>query len=87
MIKYNPLQSLPQKFQFVIFVTKAFPYLIIVWELLPPVDPPVGEDDDVPVSQLHSLRHAVRVATESRREFEKFVKLQGEGHEYMWRKK
>jgi hypothetical protein len=36
-------------------------YFVVVAELLAPVDPPVGEDDDVPVRQLHCLRHTVRV--------------------------
>ncbi len=42
-------------------------YLVVVAELLAPVDPPVGEDDDVPVSQLHCLRHTVRVTANRQR--------------------
>lgn len=37
-------------------------HFIVIRELLPPVDPPGGEDDDVSVRQLHRLRHAVGVA-------------------------
>ena len=36
-------------------------YLVIVAELLAPVDPAVGEDDDVPVGQFHCLSHTVGV--------------------------
>ena len=36
-------------------------YLVIVGELLAPIDPPVGKDDDVPVGQLNGLGHTVRV--------------------------
>ena len=37
-------------------------HLIIIAEFLPPADPPVSKDDDVPVRQLHRLRHAVGLA-------------------------
>ena len=36
-------------------------YLVVVAELLAPVDPAVGEDDNVPVSQFHCLSHTVGV--------------------------
>ena len=38
-------------------------YLVVVAELLAPVDPAVGEDDNVPVSQFHCLSHTVGVTT------------------------
>ena len=37
-------------------------HLIIVTQFFPPTDSPVGEDDDVPVGELHGLCDAVRFA-------------------------
>jgi hypothetical protein len=51
-------------------------YLVVVAELLAPVDPPVGEDDDVPVSQLHCLRHTVRVTAKKRQRILGLARIQ-----------
>merc|ERR1711981_536094 len=43
----------------VIFIVK----LVVIGQFLPPADPPVCKDDDVPVCQLHSLCDTVGVTT------------------------